>query len=114
MRSNRIGKIYSLTRTGGNMRTSDKIEKSRQIGPWRSLASALAWGARGPGFKSRRPDQQNQWFTAISGLPQKSAVDKFVAKVSSEFHQLQQHRGHTTVLAQGGRFNPAPRSCVPL
>ena len=26
------------------------------IGPWRSLASALAWGARGPGFKSRRPD----------------------------------------------------------
>ena len=30
------------------------------IGPWRSLASALAWGARGPGFKSRRPDQPNQ------------------------------------------------------
>src|SRR5579884_3003575 len=28
-----------------------------EIGPWRSLASALAWGARGPGFKSRRPDQ---------------------------------------------------------
>ncbi len=27
------------------------------IGPWRSLASALAWGARGPGFESRRPDQ---------------------------------------------------------
>jgi hypothetical protein len=29
----------------------------RRIGPWRSLASALAWGARGPGFKSPRPDQ---------------------------------------------------------
>ena len=28
----------------------------RKFGPWRSLASALAWGARGPGFKSRRPD----------------------------------------------------------
>ena len=28
-----------------------------EFGPWRSLASALAWGARGPGFKSRRPDQ---------------------------------------------------------
>jgi hypothetical protein len=28
----------------------------RQIGAWRSPASALAWGARGPGFKSRRPD----------------------------------------------------------
>src|ERR1700731_3910692 len=27
------------------------------FGPWRSLASALAWGARGPEFKSRRPDQ---------------------------------------------------------
>ncbi len=27
------------------------------IGAWRSLASALAWGARGRGFKSRRPDQ---------------------------------------------------------
>ena len=30
-----------------------------EFGPWRSLASALAWGARGPGFKSRRPDQLN-------------------------------------------------------
>jgi hypothetical protein len=25
-------------------------------GAWRSPASALAWGARSPGFKSRRPD----------------------------------------------------------
>jgi hypothetical protein len=32
-------------------------------GPWRSLASALAWGARGPGFKSRRPDQTFQRLT---------------------------------------------------
>ena len=32
---------------------------SKGIGPWRSLASALAWGARGPEFKSRRPDQSN-------------------------------------------------------
>jgi hypothetical protein len=31
------------------------------FGPWRSLASALAWGARGPGFKSRRPDQIAQF-----------------------------------------------------
>ena len=31
--------------------------KLKKFGPWRSLASALAWGARGPGFKSRRPDQ---------------------------------------------------------
>jgi hypothetical protein len=29
------------------------------FGLWRSLASALAWGARGPGFKSRQPDQNS-------------------------------------------------------
>ena len=33
------------------------------FGPWRSLASALAWGARGPGFKSRRPDQSTHTLT---------------------------------------------------
>src|ERR1700726_3702715 len=31
--------------------------RMKKFGPWRSLASALAWGARGPEFKSRRPDQ---------------------------------------------------------
>src|SRR5580658_7348123 len=30
---------------------------TREFGLWRSLASALAWGARGPEFKSRQPDQ---------------------------------------------------------
>src|SRR5215472_2433746 len=34
-----------------------------RFGPWRSLASALAWGARGPGFKSRRPDQSTHTLT---------------------------------------------------
>jgi hypothetical protein len=34
------------------------------FGLWRSLASALAWGARGPGFKSRQPDQIPQRLTA--------------------------------------------------
>ena len=28
------------------------------FGAWRSPASALAWGVRGPGFESRRPDQR--------------------------------------------------------
>ena len=28
-------------------------------GAWRSPASALAWGARGPGFNSRRPDTKD-------------------------------------------------------
>ena len=37
------------------------------IGPWRSLASALAWGARGPGFKSRRPDQMFQGIYTTGG-----------------------------------------------
>jgi hypothetical protein len=33
------------------------------FGLWRSLASALAWGARGPEFKSRQPDQIPQRHT---------------------------------------------------
>jgi hypothetical protein len=33
-----------------------RVIVDRQLGTWRSLASALAWGARGRGFKSRRPD----------------------------------------------------------
>ena len=36
---------------------------NKHFGPWRSLASALAWGARGPEFKSRRPDQIPQRLT---------------------------------------------------
>ncbi len=27
------------------------------FGLWRSLVSVLDWGSRGPGFKSRQPDQ---------------------------------------------------------
>jgi hypothetical protein len=42
------------------------------IGPWRSLASALAWGARGPEFKSRRPDQTIQRVTNPTLLPHPS------------------------------------------
>src|SRR5580700_3932351 len=37
-----------------------------KFGPWRSLASALAWGARGPEFKSRRPDQIPQRLTGTN------------------------------------------------
>src|SRR5438067_9405157 len=52
-----------------------KIQKSTNIGPWRSLASALAWGARGPGFKSRRPDQLFQTLPDSNGGSQILAVD---------------------------------------
>ena|ERR1017187_626029 len=40
-----------------------RLTYNRRFGPWRSLASALAWGARGPEFKSRRPDQIPQRVT---------------------------------------------------
>src|SRR5437879_2042387 len=46
----------------GRAATSGSVYNSR-FGPWRSLASALAWGARGPEFKSRRPDQIPQRVT---------------------------------------------------
>jgi hypothetical protein len=32
---------------------------STRDGLWRSLVSALDWGSRGPGFKSRQPDRVN-------------------------------------------------------
>ena len=28
-------------------------------GLWRSLVTALDWGSRGPGFKSRQPDSES-------------------------------------------------------
>src|ERR1035441_3558802 len=40
-----------------------RLTYNGRFGPWRSLASALAWGARGPEFKSRRPDQIPQRLT---------------------------------------------------
>ena len=57
-----------VTPQKGDLHTRDEIQAALDLlglrsvynssfGPWRSLASALAWGARGPEFKSRRPDQ---------------------------------------------------------
>ena len=48
--------------------------QNRVSGSWRSLASALAWGARGPEFKSRRPDQ----------IPQRVTVQTFIENYVSE------------------------------
>jgi hypothetical protein len=53
-------------RTGQSERANRRMLQSgtsRYIGLMRSLASALAWGARGPGFKSRQPDQIPQLLT---------------------------------------------------
>src|SRR5579884_2614922 len=55
-----------------------------EIGPWRSLASALAWGARGPGFKSRRPDQITQTLTDIY-LPPAPLRSPFGGVLESNF-----------------------------
>src|ERR1022692_1704310 len=49
----RIGPLYD----GRATPAVPCLTYNRSFGPWRSLASALAWGARGPEFKSRRPDQ---------------------------------------------------------
>ena len=34
----------------------ESVYNTKMYGAWRSPASALAWGARGPGFKSQCPD----------------------------------------------------------
>ncbi len=52
--------------------------KLKSFGPWRSLASALAWGARGREFESRRPDQGFLRLTAVFGDGPEIAVDVFV------------------------------------
>jgi hypothetical protein len=41
---------------------ADPLERRRLpgVGAWRSPVSAPVWGTGGRGFKSRRPDQQNQ------------------------------------------------------
>ena len=40
-------------------------------GLWRSLVSALVWGTKGPGFKSRQPDKQcgerGRWYSRWHG-----------------------------------------------
>ena len=48
------------------------------FGLWRSLASALAWGARGRGFESRQPDQPFQSDTYDFGSHAKIDVDEIV------------------------------------
>jgi hypothetical protein len=52
-------------RQGCNMRPNSLVQSTRAdaiiravpVGAWRSPVSALVWGTRGRGFKSRRPDQ---------------------------------------------------------
>ncbi len=54
-----IRQIIQALRKGGEVARSKVTRYNRgEFGAWRSPASALAWGARGPGFKSQRPDQK--------------------------------------------------------
>lgn len=54
-------------RQGCNMRPNSLVQSTRAdaiiravpVGAWRSPVSALVWGTRGRGFKSRRPDQKS-------------------------------------------------------
>ena len=40
-------------------------------GLWRSLVSALDWGSRGPGFKSRQPDKKCPWRHILRRRPKR-------------------------------------------
>ena len=79
------------------MGRSEQCYNGVSIGPWRSLASALAWGARGPGFKSRRPDQTFQRLTDAttsrhpildSKLASKTPIPLWSQRVASVFSML--------------------------
>ena len=60
------GGLPSTGRSGPDFASADRRDTHRFCsasttrGLWRSLVSALDWGSRGPGFKSRQPD----WKTA--------------------------------------------------
>ena len=56
-----------------------------EFGLWRSLASALAWGARGPEFKSRQPDQTpSNTLGRFFNLYRETDVAEFLADDPSE------------------------------
>jgi hypothetical protein len=65
-----IGKAFAesalTSQTGDSARGRVAIQQYH--GLWRSLVSALDWGSRGPGFKSRQPDSKVQVSCEVSGL----------------------------------------------
>jgi hypothetical protein len=75
-----------------------------EFGPWRSLASALAWGARGPGFKSRRPDQIPQRLTDTT-FPSSGVLESnWSPKWTPAFAHASRHR--IKVLLRSGSLPP--------
>jgi hypothetical protein len=66
------------------------------FGPWRSLASALAWGARGREFKSRRPDQ-NRSTLKISEATLAQLVERLIRN----------QQVASSILAGGSSFSPS-------
>ena len=71
-------------RQGCNMRPNSLVQSTRAdaivravpVGAWRSPVSALVWGTRGRGFKSRRPDQKSPENQRDSQTTQKDATQK--------------------------------------
>jgi hypothetical protein len=69
-------------RQGCNMRPNSLVQSTRAdaiiravpVGAWRSPVSALVWGTRGRGFKSRRPDQKIPGNQGQLSTTQKSRV----------------------------------------
>ncbi len=83
------------------------------VGAWRSLASALAWGARGHGFKSRRSDQFSPQKTRGKpcNLPHQTHIGRFPAIAR---HTTEQHATHAdTRDTKTGHTFPTPRIPTP-
>jgi hypothetical protein len=54
----------------------------RRNGLWRSLVSALDWGSRGPGFKSRQPDHEGAG-ESIGGVTDRRFLNSLVSALSA-------------------------------
>ena len=74
-------------------------------GLWRSLVSALDWGSRGPGFKSRQPDLLTRDFLGrfVPGEPSRSPVSAILLPDGSEQLRSEPLPSRSASAARGGR-----------
>src|SRR6516164_11773134 len=78
------------------------IVRAVPVGAWRSPVSAPVWGTGGRGFKSRRPDQQNQRLT------------RHLERTVSQKNATGKHLGNDDVGTSLGRYSRSEmseRSC---